>query len=81
MIFSALYIGEPIVMLMVGNDLSAGEAIWRSVRLIALGSGVTYGMKLLMDAMKLRWLKAFLDGHELELNIPEELEIEETQEA
>ena len=38
-------------------------------------------MKLLMDAMKLRWLKAFLDGHELELNIPEELEIEETQEA
>lgn len=81
MIFSALYIGEPVVMLMVGSDLSAGEAIWRSVRLIALGGGVTYGMKLLMDAMKLRWLKAFLDGHELELNIPEELEIEETQEA
>ena len=81
MIFSALYVGEPIVMLMVGSDLSAGEAIWRSVRLIALGGGVTYGMKLLMDAMKLRWLKAFLDGHELELNVPEELEIEQTQEA
>ena len=61
MIFSVLYVCEPIVMLVAGSELNFGEAVWRSLRLVAIGGGVTFGTKLLMDALKLRWLKAFLD--------------------
>ena len=77
MIFSVLYVCEPIVMLVAGSELNFGEAVWRSLRLVAIGGGVTFGTKLLMDALKLRWLKAFLDGNGLQFNHEEEADIQE----
>ena len=71
-IFSILYIGEPLVMGLIADDLSVNAGLWRSARLGILWAGVTFSAKLVIDACLLLWLKSFCDAQGIEIAPPQD---------
>jgi hypothetical protein len=66
-IFSVLYVFEPLVNGIWPNDFDAEEGIFRSIRLAILWIGVTIGAKLLVDSALLMWLKQFCDAKGIDI--------------
>ena len=66
-IFSALYVFEPLINGVWPNDFDPDEGIFRSIRLGILWVGVTIGAKLLVDSALLMWLKQFCDAKGIDI--------------
>ena len=66
-IFSALYVFEPLINGIWPNDFDLDEGIFRSIRLAILWAGVTIGAKLLVDSALLMWLKQFCDAKGIDI--------------
>jgi len=66
-IFSALYVFEPLINGVWPNDFDPKEGIFRSIRLAILWVGVTIGAKLLVDSALLMWLKQFCDAKGIDI--------------
>ena len=66
-IFSALYVFEPLINGLWPNDFDLNEGLFRSLRLTILWVGVTIGAKLLVDSALLMWLKQFCDANGIDI--------------
>jgi len=66
-IFSALYVFEPLISGLWPNDFDLNEGLFRSIRLAILWAGVTIGAKLLVDSALLMWLKQFCDAKGIDI--------------
>ena len=66
-IFSALYVFEPLINGLWPNDFDLNEGLFRALRLTILWVGVTIGAKLLVDSALLMWLKQFCDANGIDI--------------
>jgi hypothetical protein len=66
-IFSALYVFEPLINGLWPNDFDLNEGLFRTFRLTILWVGVTIGAKLLVDSALLMWLKQFCDAKGIDI--------------
>jgi|GEM_PF-161276 hypothetical protein len=66
-IFSVLYVFEPLINGIWPNDFDLEEGLFRSIRLVILWVGVTIGAKLLVDSALLLWLKQFCDAKGIDI--------------
>ena len=66
-IFSALYVFEPLINGLWSNDFDLNEGLFRTFRLAILWVGVTIGAKLLVDSALLMWLKQFCDAKGIDI--------------
>lgn len=66
-IFSALYVAEPLINGLWPNDFDLNEGLFRTIRLTILWVGVTIGAKLLVDSALLMWLKQFCDAKGIDI--------------
>ena len=66
-IFSALYVFEPLINGLWPNDFDLNEGLFRTFRLTILWVGVTIGAKLLVDSALLMWLKQFCDANGIDI--------------
>ena len=66
-IFSALYVFEPLINGLWPNDFDLNEGLFRTLRLTILWVGVTIGAKLLVDSALLMWLKQFCDANGIDI--------------
>ena len=66
-IFSALYVFEPLINGLWPNDFDLNEGLFRALRLTILWVGVTIGAKLLVDSALLMWLKQFCDAKGIDI--------------
>ena len=67
LIFSALYVIEPLVNGLWPNDFDLNEGLIRTIRLAILWVGVTVGAKMLVDSALLMWLKTFCDSEGIDI--------------
>lgn len=67
LIFSALYVVEPLINGLWPNDFDLNEGIIRTIRLAILWVGVTVGAKMLVDSALLMWLKTFCDSKGIDI--------------
>jgi hypothetical protein len=81
LIFSVLYVFEPLINGLWPNDFDLNEGLFRTIRLAILWIGVTVGAKMLVDSALLMWLKTFCDskGIDIETNIAPEAPTEEPE--
>lgn len=66
-IFSVLYVVEPLINGLWPNDFDLNEGLFRTLRLTILWVGVTIGAKLLVDSALLMWLKQFCDAKGIDI--------------
>ena len=66
-IFSAIYVVEPLINGLWPNDFDLNEGLFRTFRLTILWVGVTIGAKLLVDSALLMWLKQFCDANGIDI--------------
>jgi len=74
LIFSALYVFEPLVSGLWPNDFDLNEGLFRTLRLAILWVGVTVGAKMLVDSALLMWLKTFCDAKGIDIETKGALE-------
>lgn len=70
LILAGLYVAEPLIasLFISSYDLAMQDALWRSLRLGVLWGGMTFGSKLIVNAMLLNWLIRFLDSNEYDFS-------------
>ena len=70
LILAGLYVAEPLIasLFISSYDLAVQDALWRSLRLGVLWGGMTFGSKLIVNAMLLNWLIRFLDSNEYDFS-------------
>jgi len=68
LIFSALYVFEPLINGLWPNDFDLNEGLFRTLRLSILWVGVTVGAKMLVDSALLMWLKTFCDAKGIDID-------------
>lgn len=70
LILAGLYVVEPLIasLFISSYDLVVQDALWRSLRLGVLWGGMTFGSKLIVNAMLLNWLIRFLDSNEYDFS-------------
>ena len=74
LIFSALYVFEPLINGLWPNDFDLNEGLFRTLRLAILWVGVTVGAKMLVDSALLMWLKTFCDAKGIDIETKDALE-------
>ena len=67
LIFSIIYVFEPLVNGFWPNDFELSEGLFRTLRLAILWVGVTAGAKMLVDSALLMWLKTFFDAEGIDI--------------
>ncbi len=67
LIFSVIYVFEPLINGMWPNDFELSEGMFRTLRLAILWVGVTAGAKMLVDSALLMWLKTFIDAEGIDI--------------
>lgn len=80
LIFSALYVFEPLINGVWPNDFEMNDGIFRTIRLAILWIGVTIGAKMLVDSALLMWLKTFCDAKGIDITKKHEAAEEESEE-
>jgi len=83
LIFSALYVFEPLINGLWPNDFDLNEGLFRTFRLAILWIGVTVGATMLVDSALLMWLKTFCDakGIDIETKMASEPPAEESEDS
>ena len=79
-IFSALYVFEPLINGLLSNDFDLNEGLFRTFRLAILWVGVTIGAKLLVDSALLMWLKQFCDAKGIDIQSKNQEPLQEMSE-
>jgi len=67
LIFSVIYVFEPLINGLWANDFELNEGLFRTLRLAILWVGVTAGAKMLVDSALLMWLKTFFDAEGIDI--------------
>lgn len=67
LIFSVIYVFEPLINGLWPNDFELSEGMFRTLRLAILWVGVTAGAKMLVDSALLMWLKTFFDAEGIDI--------------
>ncbi len=62
-VMAFLYTFEPLVRGLLMNDIDAGDAVWKTVRLAVLCITILVAAKMLIDAWLLRWVKVFMENN------------------